>query len=311
MRTRAATLAADALAQVPRDGVLLLDKPRGISSFAALARARRALRLGRAGHTGTLDPEATGLLLACFGEATKFAGRMLDADKRYLATARLGVTTATGDAEGAVTRVRPVGDVKDTIAQVLQSFRGEISQVPPMYSALKHEGRPLYAYAREGKDIARPARRVSILQLEQTDMRPGPDGTVDLELDVLCSKGTYIRTLAEDIGEALGCGAHLAGLRRTQIGPFRVGDALTLDSLEQGSTPTLLAPDRLVSDLPAVILGADALLKYCQGQKVPVGESVVPGMSRVYGPEGRFLGLGEALPDGALQPRRQVLEPDA
>lgn len=310
MPGRTAQLATETVARLPRDGVLLLDKPRGISSFAALARARRALGLGRAGHTGTLDPEATGLLLACFGEGTKFAGRMLDADKRYLASVRLGVATTTGDAEGAVTRTLPVGDVGKDLPAVLETFRGEISQVPPMYSALKHEGRPLYAYAREGREIDRPARRVTIRLLEQTGMRPGPEGTVDLELDVLCSKGTYIRTLAEDIGAALGCGAHLAGLRRTQIGAFRVGDAHALDALEQGSPATLLAPDCLLSDLAAVALAADAALKYSQGQKVSAGGDVAQGLVRVYGPQGRFLGLGEALPDGCLQPRRQVLDSD-
>ncbi|WP_323004146.1 tRNA pseudouridine(55) synthase TruB [Denitromonas sp.] len=227
----------------PVDGVLLLDKPQGISSNAALQRARNALGAAKAGHTGTLDPMATGLLPLAFGESTKFSQTLLDADKGYEATVLLGVTTTTGDAEGEVLDRKPAAFSADEIRAAARAFVGEVEQLPPMFSALKHAGKPLYAYAREGIDIERKRRRVMIHAL---DCEPtGPDGFV---MRVRCSKGTYIRTLAEDIGNRLGCGAHLTALRRTRIGPFAIDSAVTLDAVEAATIDdarAMLAPVEL------------------------------------------------------------------
>lgn len=210
------------------DGVLLLDKPAGASSNAALQRTKWLFNAAKAGHTGTLDPMATGLLLLCFGRATKFAGMLLDADKTYRAAVRLGVTTDTADAEGGVLETRPVEVSQARVREALVQFTGEIEQVPPMYSALKRDGKPLYEYARQGIELERPPRRVTIHELRLLSF-----GGDQFEIEVACSKGTYIRTLAADIGEALGCGAHLSALRRTRIGDFDVTDACSLDQLAQ------------------------------------------------------------------------------
>ncbi len=216
------------------DGVVLLDKPEGLSSNHALQRARRALDARKAGHTGTLDPFATGLLVCCLGRATRLSGRLLDADKTYEATLQLGVETATGDPEGEITaRAAQVPALDaEVLEPVLAAFRGEIEQVPPMHSALKRDGRPLYAYAREGVVLERAARTVSIHALELLWVQ----GT-QLRIRVCCSKGTYIRTLAEDIGRRLGCGAHLVALRRTRVGPFDVAQAVTLEALQHMTRP--------------------------------------------------------------------------
>src|SRR5947199_10295601 len=210
------------------DGVLLLDKTRGLSSNAALQRAKRLYRAEKAGHTGTLDPLATGLLPICFGEATKFAQLLLDADKTYVATLRLGLTTTTGDAEGEVLATRPVVSSADELKAVLPRFVGRIAQVPPRHSALKRDGRKYYEYAREGLEIVRTAREVEVRDIELTSWR-----APEVELRVHCGKGTYIRALAEDIGEALGCGAHLAALSRTGAGEFALAHAVTLDALAE------------------------------------------------------------------------------
>ena len=209
------------------DGVLLLDKPLHLSSNDALQKARRFFSAAKAGHTGTLDPLATGLLPVCFGEATKFSADLLDADKAYVADVRLGQTTATGDAEGEVLQTRPVQVSAEQLAAVLPRFTGVIAQVPPMYSALKRDGKPLYELARQGLEVEREAREVTILSLAASDF----DG-INFRLHVDCSKGTYIRTLAEDIGETLGCGAHLTGLRRTRVGPLELDRAVSLVELE-------------------------------------------------------------------------------
>ena len=209
------------------DGVLLLDKPSGISSAAAVGRARRVLRAEKAGHTGTLDPLASGLLPLCFGEATKFASDLLDADKSYAATIRLGIDTDSGDAEGEVIRTREVTVERPAIDRVLERFRGPIEQVPPMHSALKRDGKPLYHYARQGITVERAARAVTIRRLEATAF----EGTT-LAIVVDCSKGTYIRTLAEDIGGMLGCGGHLIALRRLGVGALRIADAMPLETFE-------------------------------------------------------------------------------
>jgi tRNA pseudouridine55 synthase len=231
------------------DGVLLLDKPEGLSSNHALQRAKRALDARKAGHTGTLDPFATGLLVCCLGRATKMAGSMLGADKTYLATVRFGQETDSGDLTGGVVfeALRPFQGVdRRDLDNVLVNFRGEIDQVPPMYSALKRDGKPFYKYARQGIELDRPSRKAMIYKLEALSF-----SGLEAELEVRCSKGTYIRTLAQDIGRELGCGAHLVALRRTQVGPFVLDDAVALDALQAMSLPqsVLIALDALPAGL--------------------------------------------------------------
>ena len=286
------------------DGVLLLDKPAGVGSNAVLQTAKRLYAAEKAGHAGTLDPLASGLLPILFGEATKFSQFALDADKAYLARARLGVTTTTGDAEGAVLERRPCDVRAADIEPVLARFRGEIEQVPPMYSALKHAGRPLYAIAREGGEVPRAARRIHVLELELLAFTGD-----SLELRVLCSKGTYVRTLAEDIGLALGCGAYLAALRRIAAGGFRIEEATTLEQLQAESaderTRRLLPLERLLAGLPRVELPAPLAMRFRQGQSLSVPQAPV-GRCCVFGIEGRLLGLGEGRAHGLLHPRRLV-----
>jgi tRNA pseudouridine55 synthase len=286
------------------DGVLLLDKAPGLTSNAALQAARRLYRAAKAGHTGTLDPLATGLLPVLFGEATKFGGELLDADKTYAAAIALGATTTTGDAEGEVVERQPVAVTRNDAERVLAGFRGAGMQVPPMYSALKRDGRPLYEYARAGQSVDRPARPIRIDAL----MLDALDGT-RLAVTVRASKGTYIRVLAEDIGRALGCGAHLAQLRRLAIGPFSVADAATLDALEalaaDARDARLLPLDALVGHLPLVTLGEAAARRFAQGQSTEC-PGFGPGRIRAYGPDKTFLGVGAAGPDGRLQPRRLI-----
>lgn len=285
------------------DGVLLLDKAAGMSSNHALQAVRRLFNAEKAGHTGTLDPLATGLLPACFGEATKFSAELLDADKRYRATVQLGTTTTTADAEGDVVLRRSASVSADEIRKVLEGFLGEIDQVPPMHSALKRDGRPLYEYARAGIDIARAPRRVRIHSLRL--------GAMDLplqrfEFDVTCSKGTYVRTLAADIGEKLGCGAHLAGLRRTGIGRLDVGDAISQEALEamtpSGRDGLLLPVDALLSGLAEARLDVANAARLSHGQ--PVRWSGTGGTRyRTYA-DGEFLGLCLLGEDGWLRPQR-------
>ncbi|MDX9884790.1 tRNA pseudouridine(55) synthase TruB [Thauera sp.] len=286
------------------DGVLLLDKPTGMSSNGALQAARRLLNAAKAGHTGTLDPMASGLLPLTFGEATKFSQMLLDADKTYEAVVQLGVETDSGDAEGAVTATSPVALTQADVEKVLARFRGELAQVPPMYSALKRDGKALYEYAREGIELEREPRRVTIHALDLLDFA-GDHFTIRVH----CSKGTYIRSLAMDMGTALGCGAHLCALRRTVIGAFDLSEAVTLAQLEalgEGDRDGLLAPvDALVAEYPALTLDADATRALLQGRVLsePRGES---GASvRVYGPTG-FLGLGRWQDDGRLAARRLI-----
>ena len=279
--------------QSPRqiiDGVLLLDKPVGLSSNAALQRAKRLLNAAKAGHTGTLDPLASGLLPLCFGDATKFAQVLLDAPKRYTATVRFGETTTTGDAEGAVLSSRPVTIDEAQIEEALSAFRGRIEQVPPRYAALKYEGRNYYEYARAGVEIPRVARPVEIHTLEL--MAWNPPLAV---LDVRCSKGTYVRTLAEDLGNALGCGAHLWALRRTMTGGFALADALTLDAVEAlapaARVAALLPVDAPLAAVPRLQLDASATEDLLQGRQP---ETQAPeGRYRAYAPDARFLGLVE------------------
>ncbi|MBC7732242.1 MAG: tRNA pseudouridine(55) synthase TruB [Bacteriovorax sp.] len=272
-------------------GVLLLDKPIGLSSNDALQKAKRLFRAEKAGHTGTLDPLATGLLPLCFGAATKFSQISLDADKRYLATLKLGVTTTTADAEGAVLARREVDVTRAQMEAACAQFTGPILQVPPMHSALKRDGKPLYEYARAGIDVEREARAVTIHHIVVV---AGQDDA--WTLDVSCSKGTYIRTLAEDIGKVLGCGAHLSALRRTASGALTLAGAHTLEqlaSMSEAERDTRLMPaDALVADWPVVRLGTEDAGRFLSGLRRRVSLFDAPNV-RVYGPEPKaFLGGG-------------------
>jgi tRNA pseudouridine55 synthase len=284
--------------RIPRravHGVLLLDKPRGLSSNDALQKAKRLYRAEKAGHTGTLDPLATGLLPLCFGAATKFSQVSLDADKTYRATLQLGTTTTTADAEGEVLLQREVDVTRAQLQAVIERFTGPIRQVPPMHSALKRDGKALYEYARAGIEVEREARAVTIhrIAIVEDDTAGAGDRWT---LDVRCSKGTYIRTLAEDIGEALGCGAHLAALRRTETGGLTLGQALTLEQLagmdEAQREAALLDADALLADWPVVRLGDEDAGRFLSGlrRRLPLADAE---QVRVYGPDPRaFLGSG-------------------
>ncbi|HET8869742.1 MAG TPA: tRNA pseudouridine(55) synthase TruB [Aquabacterium sp.] len=276
-------------------GVILLDKPLGLSSNDALQKVRRLMRAEKAGHTGTLDPLATGLLPLCFGAATKFSQVSLDADKAYRATLKLGQTTTTGDAEGQVLQTRAVTPElvnAETIRNACSQLLGEIDQVPPMYSALKHAGRALYEYAREGVEIERDPRRVTIHAIDIVEWQDD-----QLVIDVRCSKGTYIRTLAQDLGELLGVGAHLSALRRTGSGGISVADAVTLDALQamsEAERDALLAPvDVLLQEWPEVMLSESEAARFLTGLRRRVALPDTPQV-KVYGPH-----PGKALEAGA------------
>jgi tRNA pseudouridine55 synthase len=303
-----------AAARPPRrklDGVLLLDKPAGLSSNQCLGVVKRLFAAQKAGHTGTLDPFATGLLPVALGEATKFSQGMLEADKTYLATMRLGVTTSTGDTEGEVVREAAVAVDAAQVAAAMAAFVGEIMQVPPMYSALKRDGRPLYEYARAGIEIERDARRVVIHALDLLSVT-GPV----VVFRACCSKGTYIRTLAEDIGNALGCGAHLTALRREAVAELRLAAAHGVPALE-AMAPTerdavLLPVDALVAGLPIMRMVADEVRRLRLGQRIALAQIEAgiasdpePGPVRVYAEGGAFIGL-VTIRDGALRPQRLV-----
>jgi tRNA pseudouridine55 synthase len=291
----------------PIHGVLLLDKPLGLSSNQALQQAKRLFQAAKAGHTGSLDPLATGLLPICFGEATKFSHFLLDADKSYRADIKLGATTATGDAEGEVLTTAKVDVTVKALDAVLKQFSGVIQQVPPMYSALKHQGKALYEYARAGVDIERAARTVIIhaIALERIE---GDEVTIT----VSCSKGTYIRTLAEDVGNALGCGAHLNGLRRLTTAHFSLEDAVTLEQLEAMSIEerdqSLLPVDTSIQNLPQVHLDEASTHYLMQGQQVWKAGLIPAGLFRLYDHAGNFLGLGEQADDGKIAPKRLLVK---
>jgi len=289
------------------NGVLLLNKPVGITSNAALQKAKWLLNARKAGHTGTLDPFADGLLPLCFGEATKFSAYLLDADKHYRAVQQLGIATTTGDPEGDVLSTHEVSASCADISAVLPRFRGEIEQIPPMHSALKHQGRPLYEYARAGIEIDRPPRKVTIRSLEIIECAPPR-----VVLDVQCTAGTYIRTLAQDIGAVLGCGAHLTALTRTAVAGFNLEQAHTLaelEALDPSLRQALLMPaDCLVAHLPAVQLDAANAEALCQGRSVayPVAEA---GLTRVYTTSHSFLGLAHAEADHLIPHRLIATQP--
>jgi len=290
------------------DGILLLDKPVGITSNRALQEAKRLLNARKAGHTGSLDPLASGLLPLCFGEATKFSRFLLDADKRYLAVIKLGVSTTTYDSEGEITATRPVAAELADIECALAAFRGGIEQVPPRYSAIKIDGRRMYELARAGHEVECPSRRVTIYGLELVD-RQGDE----LTLDIRCSKGTYVRSIAHELGEALGCGAHVARLRRLASAGFDVGQAVTLDALHALATSAqraamLLPGDAALDHLPAVTLSPTTAYYLRQGQTVSAPHGLPAGWVRLY--EGReFLGLGEVTADGRVAPKRLLCRP--
>ncbi len=289
------------------NGVLLLDKPVGLSSNDALIKAKRYLNAKKAGHTGTLDPFATGLLPLCFGEATKFSQDLLEADKTYLTTVHLGITTNTGDTEGETIATREVNVTREQIEAILPQFRGPIMQVPPMYSALKRDGKAYYEYAREGITLEREARPVTILSLEFVSYE-----APFLQLSVTCSKGTYIRVLGEDIGHALGCGAHLKALRRTQVGALTVDGMVTLETIGAHPSPlALLAPvDALLSSFPALELTAELAKRFLQGQRLALGKEALTlpegsGRMRVYH-DGQLLGTGLMQEYSILAPERLI-----
>ena len=290
------------------DGILLLDKAVSISSNRALQQMKHLFHARKAGHTGSLDPLASGMLPICFGEATKISGFLLDADKRYQVVCRLGVTTDSGDADGEILQRQPVPPLDAArIEQALQALRGSILQVPPMVSALKHQGQRLYKLARQGIEVERPARAVTVHEL-LLESRPSSDS---LALSVHCSKGTYVRSLVESIGQDLGCGAHVTGLRRTALGPFTADAMVSAERMQELATDgglaaldaQLLPVERGLSGWPDVRLARDAAGFLCQGQAVWTAGLPEPGLVRVFGPDG-FLGMGRVADDGRLQPHR-------
>lgn len=293
------------------NGILLLDKPIGMTSNAALQTVKRLFNANKAGHTGNLDPLATGLLPICFGEATKISGFLLDSDKRYIGTCKLGVRTRTADAEGEAVETRPLGNINERqVKAVLEDFTGQIEQVPPMYSAVKVNGTPLYKLAREGKEIERKSRQVTIYEINLLRLEGD-----ELEIDLRCSKGTYVRTLAEDIGEVLGCGAHLSALRRAASGPFDLEQAVTLPELEQLAESGFETLDELLLPIedalvgwPMVNMSKNTAYYLQQGQAVQVPKAPTTGWVRLHRDDGKFLGIGQILEDGRIAPKRLVKE---
>ncbi len=299
------------------DGILILDKPAGLTSNEALQRVKYLFYAAKAGHTGSLDPLATGVLPICLGEATKFTQFLLEADKVYHSTFSFGVSTETGDSDGDVLkRIDASALTDDKLAAALPAFRGEIEQIPSMYSALKHKGQPLYKFARQGIEVEREARKAMIYRFGLLELRPGE--VAEADVDIHCSKGTYIRTISEDLGKALGFGAHVSSLRRTAAGPFSLDEAVTLEQLEalrEGKRAEdldfLLRPmDAAVGDRLAVELPESSAWYFCRGQPVmtpSVYRTAEEGdIVRIFCDEGSFLGVGEVLDDGRVTPRRLV-----
>lgn len=286
------------------NGMLLLDKPAGVSSNGALQRVKGLLDARKGGHTGSLDPIATGLLPLCFGETTKVSGFFLDADKRYHTRVRLGEATETGDREGAVISRSDATVDAETVLRALDAFRGEYEQVPPMYSAIKKDGQPLYKLARQGIDVEREPRPVHVYALSMT----GFDGGF-VDLDISCSRGFYVRSLAHDLGEALGVGGHVSELRRVGVGELSVDDAVTVPQLEAEEGPEaraahLLSSDAGLTHLPRVDLGVDATFYLVRGQSVRAAPLPGEGWVRLYNEATGFLGLGAVTDDGRVAPKR-------
>lgn len=288
-------------------GILLLNKPADITSNKALQQVKGLYFAAKAGHTGSLDPIATGVLPICFGEGTKFSQFLLNADKKYRTIAKLGVKTTTADREGDVIETKPVAVTKEQLVKILQQFTGTISQVPSMYSALKKDGVPLYKLARQGLEVERDAREVDIYSLELLSFTGD-----EVELDVHCSKGTYIRNLVEDIGEMLGCGAHVQELHRTAVGPFDIEQTYTMEYLEQLKSQDakleldqLLMPiEKALADWPAIDLSADEAYYLKQGQAVKIAGTPAEGLVSLFEPEKVFLGMGVINDDGKVSPKR-------
>jgi len=286
-------------------GVLLLDKPPGLSSNAALQKVKFLFQCEKAGHTGTLDPLATGLLPVCLGEASKFSQSTLDSSKSYQAVVKLGETTSTGDCEGEILSRNGVAVSHVQVNKAIKGLLGHIEQVPPMYSALKHRGKPLYAYARQGKQVQRAPRKVHIDSLQLDDMTGQ-----EIQMTIHCSKGTYIRVLAQDLGERLGCGAHLKGLRRTRVGAFGLNEAHTLQQLEamnlEQRDACLLPIDSLLLTFPKILVDDADCRNLMQGKTIAQGDPLSCGTVRIYNMKQRLIGLGEILPEGKIKPRRIV-----
>ena len=298
-------------------GILILDKPAGQSSNRSLQIAKRLFDASKAGHTGSLDPLATGVLPLCFGEATKFSQFLLDSDKAYRSTFLLGVITASGDADGDVVESRDASSVTEAAVMAgLQQFSGEIDQIPSMFSALKHNGQPLYKLARQGLEVERKSRRVTVYDIQLEAFRSGEQtgGNPEVDVYIRCSKGTYVRSIAEDLGLALGCGAHVKMLHRVQAGPFLEQQAVSLDALEVLkqkdeflSLDNLLLPaDCAVMHLAKVEMAASEQFYMLQGQPVQIPGSPTDGVVRMYGESGSFLGIGEILDDGRVGPKRLI-----
>lgn len=294
----------------PVHGVLLFDKSRDVSSNGALVAVKRLFNAEKAGHTGTLDPFATGLLPLCLGEATKFAQDLLEADKTYEAVLHLGVTTTTADSEGEVLERQDVDVHREKIDVLLPQFMGELKQIPPMYSALKREGKPLYEYARAGITLEREARTITIHELKILDYQ-----SPFLRIHVRCSKGTYIRTLGEDLGHALGCGAHLSELRRTAVGSLQVTNAITLTALTKESEDLraqhLQPVDALIVNCPKIMLNEQLATRFMHGQRLSLAKEGVAfpvdqGRVRVYGASDQLLGTGQIQEFAVLAPERLV-----
>ena len=297
-------------------GILLLAKPSGITSNDALQQVKRIYNAAKAGHTGALDPLATGMLPICLGEATKFSQFLLDADKRYQVTAKLGERTNTSDADGTVISTRPIRVSDDQLQAALARFRGDSLQVPSMFSALKHQGKPLYEYAREGIEIEREARPITVYELNVLEFSGDK-----LVLDIHCSKGTYIRTIIDDLGEMLGCGAHVTQLHRSQVASYPAERMLTIEQLQaiferckaegrrprEELDPLLLPMDTAVDSLPEVNMSAVVASYVTQGQAVQVAQVPASGFVRMtVGDEREFIGVGEIDDDGKVAPRRLV-----
>lgn len=294
------------------NGILLLDKPIALTSNAALQRAKRLFNAKKAGHTGSLDPIATGMLPLCFGEATKFSQFLLESNKTYAVTAKLGVETTSGDADGEVTVVKPIVDVSAArIREVLPQFLGEIQQIPPMFSAIKVQGRPLYELARKGIEIEREPRKVTIFTLELNHYAQD-----EFSITVHCSKGTYVRTLVEDIGRVLGCGAHVIALRREFVSPYHQAKMYTLTELEElaetagitGLKACLLPAETAVGVLPEIKLSEASAFYLRMGQPIRTPLPSNTPLVRLMSEDQRFLGIGEVLPDGRVKPRRLLAQ---